>query len=108
MPNQKTKGQREEIISYFKDLVQLLFFEHSVFQVDGDLLLLARCARNVDVTVIVEFSWAKSVQVVESVDHLHASVVVKLTVHEQLRILATLCSKFDLSMVKWLKTSRQL
>ena len=76
--------------TYLEDLVELLLFQHSVFQVNSDFLLLTRSPHEAHLFVVVEVSRAEAFEVVEPAHHLHAGSVAKLTLHEELGVLATL------------------
>ena len=95
------------MLTYLKDLVKFLFFEHSVFEVDCDFLLLLRKHHASLSRVVFKLVGTKSVHCVEASHDWHIGVS-ELTFHEELRVFAALRSQLDLALVKRLKASREL
>lgn len=89
--------------------MELLFFQDSVFQVDSNLLLLTTTNTNISrkayFSVFFELARAEAFFFVKFTHH---GSVRELALHEELGVLATLCSQLDLFLVDRLETSRQL
>ena len=94
-------------MTYLQDLVEFLFFKHSVFEVDCDFLLLLRKHHASLSRVVFKLIGAKSVHCVEASHDRHICIS-ELTLHEELRVFTALCPQLDLALIKWLKACREL